>query len=93
MLEIAGAATVFIIVPMIYYYGSIHFKAQKFWISSALLSMGIIDFFHALAPIGNLFVWLHTLATLFGGVLFLGAILPHKFSISSSKPLLLVMIL
>lgn len=41
-----------------------------------LLGMGILDGFHAAVPPGNAFVWLHSLATLFGGVLFASVWLP-----------------
>ncbi len=39
-------------------------------IASALASMGILDGLHACASPGDVFVWLHTLATLSGSLLF-----------------------
>ncbi|MCB0414841.1 MAG: PAS domain-containing protein [Bdellovibrionales bacterium] len=39
-------------------------------IAGALLGMGILDAFHAFVNVGNTFVWLHSVATLWGGVLF-----------------------
>lgn len=39
-------------------------------IAAALLGMGILDGFHALTEIGHQFVWLHTAAILWGGILF-----------------------
>lgn len=40
------------------------------WISAALIGMGILDGFHAAAPLGVSFVWLHGIATLVGGFFF-----------------------
>ena len=45
-------------------------------IAAALISMGIFDGLHALVPPGLVFVWLHTMATLAGGILFLIVWLP-----------------
>lgn len=41
------------------------------WVSGALLSMGIFDGLHAALHVGELFVWLHSLATFAGGVIFM----------------------
>ncbi|QDT25533.1 Sensory/regulatory protein RpfC [Gimesia panareensis] len=38
--------------------------------ASALIAMGILDTFHAAVEPGNAFVWLHSIATLAGGVIF-----------------------
>ncbi|MEA3354172.1 MAG: EAL domain-containing protein [Campylobacterota bacterium] len=43
-----------------------HFHRASF----ALISMGILDIFHAVVFPGELFVWLHSLAIFFGGILF-----------------------
>ncbi|MFV0445203.1 MAG: response regulator [Planctomycetaceae bacterium] len=40
------------------------------WISGALVGMGLLDGLHALTYPGPTFVWLHSLATFVGGVLF-----------------------
>ena len=40
------------------------------WIGGALAGMGLLDGLHALTFAGNTFVWLHSLATFTGGVLF-----------------------
>lgn len=45
---------------------SIHY----FFITSALISMGLLDIFHAFVNPGKIFVWLHSLATFFGGLFF-----------------------
>ncbi|WP_143562377.1 sensor histidine kinase [Shewanella sp. UCD-KL12] len=39
-------------------------------IACAMIAMGTLDGFHAIVPVGQQFVWLHSLATLFGGLLF-----------------------
>lgn len=39
-------------------------------IAAALLAMSCLDGLHAMMPGGDLFVWLHSLATVFGGLLF-----------------------
>ncbi|MDD5471772.1 MAG: EAL domain-containing protein [Sideroxydans sp.] len=50
----------------------------NFKIAAALLAMGLLDGLHALMPAGNLFVWLHSLATAVGGFLFAMVWLPAK---------------
>jgi methyl-accepting chemotaxis protein len=49
-----------------------HEKAVPYyrWVSAGLISMGILDGFHASVALGNTFVWLHNLAVLYGGLLF-----------------------
>ncbi|MDD2700153.1 MAG: EAL domain-containing protein [Sideroxydans sp.] len=55
--------------------GSFNYK-----VAAALLAMGCLDGLHALMQAGNLFVWLHSLATAVGGVLFVLVWLPqHTF--------------
>jgi len=40
------------------------------WIAAALVGMGILDSLHAMEHVGQAFVWLHSTATLVGGLLF-----------------------
>lgn len=47
-------------------------------IATALFVMGILDLFHAMLAPGQSFVWLHSLAAFYGGLLFLTAALPEK---------------
>ncbi len=42
-------------------------RKHHFWIGCGLISMGILDIFHAGVPVGNTFVWFHSLATFLGG--------------------------
>lgn len=46
------------------------------WIASGLITMGILDGFHASVRPGNNFVWLHSIAVLAGGFLFSMAWIP-----------------
>ena len=51
--------------------------SQSIYVSCGLLSMGIVDVFHGSVEPGNLFVWLHSTAVLFGGFFFSLAWLPE----------------
>ena len=73
IIETVGSVTALAVILLLLHGG--HFArslgTEKIvWIASALAAMGILDAFHAFAPVGNNFVWLHSLATLAGGVLF-----------------------
>ncbi len=48
------------------------------WLLGGLLAMGVLDLFHAVNHAGNLFVWYHSLAGFFGGVLFAGIVIPPR---------------
>ncbi len=48
------------------------------WIAGAMVGMGILDGFHGVLGPGNLFVWLHSTATLIGGLLFLCMWVPNR---------------
>jgi PAS domain S-box-containing protein/diguanylate cyclase (GGDEF)-like protein len=70
-MESAGAVIAFIISAIIFimYHRDLelnHFNRASF----ALISMGVFDLFHAMVYPGELFVWLHSLAIFFGGILF-----------------------
>ena len=73
VLEATGGM-IAIVISMIFYvkyrYVNIftHFNTS----TAALLAMGIIDIFHASVMPGELFVWLHSIAVFFGGILFMG---------------------
>lgn len=49
------------------------------WIASALIGMGILDGLHALVDEGQVFVWLHSTATMVGGLLFAMVWLPQSW--------------
>lgn len=44
--------------------------SQSVWVACGLLGMGILDIFHGAVAPGNVFVWLHSVATLVGGAFF-----------------------
>jgi len=79
LMETAGAVMAFTLATLIF---SMYRKERMFchfhWSSVALIGMGILDFFHAMMMPGELFVWLHSLAVLFGGLLFMGVWLPRR---------------
>lgn len=54
--------------------------AHYIWILSGLISMGILDGFHASVSPGNSFVWLHSIALLTGGALFSMVWIPLRTS-------------
>ena len=73
-LEALGGFTALLVVTLIYAnQASTQLKRSEItWIATALLSMGVLDFSHAIVPPGNNFVWLHSTATMVGGVFFGG---------------------
>ncbi len=52
--------------------------AAHSWLIYGLIGMGMLDGFHAATHAGHLFVWLHSLATCVGGVLFACVWLPER---------------
>lgn len=70
-LESIGGIIAFIIASIIFI---LYFKEKEFnhfhMASFALIAMGVFDIFHAVVSLGELFVWLHSLAIFFGGFLF-----------------------
>jgi len=82
VLETTGGV-ISIVISMIFYikYEKARFLTHFNWSTGALLAMGIIDIFHASVMPGNLFVWLHSTAVFFGGILFVTVWLPeHQVS-------------
>ena len=49
-------------------------------IAAALFTMSVLDGVHALFYAGNTFVWYHSLATVWGGVLFLTVFLSNRYN-------------
>jgi len=54
-------------------------KTVHIWSASALIGMGILDIFHAFMLPGEAFVWLHSTATLTGGLLLSMVWLHNRF--------------
>lgn len=77
--EVAGGV-IAIIISMIFYikYSKNYIFTHFNYTTIALLSMGIIDIFHGSVMPGKLFVWLHSTAVFFGGILFMSIWLKDK---------------
>lgn len=54
--------------------------SSQVWIAGGFAGMGVLDGIHACVVPGNTFVWLHSAATLAGGVLFALVWLPDRFT-------------
>jgi hypothetical protein len=69
--ESMGAFCAFMLVGMFLILRGYGRLAPEFvWVLCALVGMGVLDAFHAATHAGSLFVWLHCMATLLGGLLF-----------------------
>jgi diguanylate cyclase (GGDEF)-like protein/PAS domain S-box-containing protein len=79
-LEMSGAITALFVAIFLLRYERFgrgtHFNIR---IAAALISMGVLDGFHAIVTPGNTFVWLHSIATFYGGLLFSFIFLPAKW--------------
>ncbi|PAJ74590.1 hypothetical protein CJF42_09730 [Pseudoalteromonas sp. NBT06-2] len=53
-------------------------------IAAALIAMGVFDGVHAVVAVGDLFVWLHSLAIFSGGLLFILIYVPKSWSFFDS---------
>ncbi len=54
--------------------------AKYIWVATTLIGMGLLDGFHAAMRPGNTFVWLHSLATFLGGIIFALVTLPERIA-------------
>ncbi len=55
-------------------------RPSYIWVSTTLMGMGLLDGFHASVRPGPEFVWLHSVATLVGGLTFALVVLPDRVS-------------
>lgn len=55
-------------------------SGQMIWIVAALLGMGILDAAHAAVPVSFRGGWMRSLASLLGGALFCGVLLPERWT-------------
>lgn len=78
--EVAGGV-IAIVISMIFYikYSKDYHLTHFNWSTTALLAMGIMDIFHGIVMPGELFVWLHSCAVLFGGILFMTVWLKDRY--------------
>lgn len=66
-LETAGAVMAIVMAMLFYYQVSDHRPNRSSVIMGSFLSMGILDGMHAIAAPGDSFVFLHTIASVYGG--------------------------
>jgi PAS domain S-box-containing protein len=71
--------------------------SQRLWIACALVGMAVLDICHSCAPVGDQFVWFHSLAVLVGGVFFVLVWLPERevsraVSVTAACVVILVML-
>ncbi|MFT4924027.1 MAG: diguanylate cyclase (GGDEF)-like protein [Phenylobacterium sp.] len=75
--EISGTITALFVAMFLLRYERFgqgtHYNVR---IASALICMGVLDGFHALAAVGDNFVWLHSIATFIGGLVFMSIYIP-----------------
>jgi signal transduction histidine kinase len=80
MLESVGAlSAITISTLMVLLINKQHLPRYYLWVACALISMGILDGFHAVLHAGDNFVWLHSVATLIGGLTFAAIWLPARW--------------
>jgi PAS domain S-box-containing protein len=69
-LEVVGAVLGLVLAVIILFSQQKTQTTRRMWIACALISMGVLDIAHSCVPVGNSFVWLHSLAVLAGGIFF-----------------------
>ena len=90
MVESLGSLSSLIIATlMILMVNNSHLPRYYIWIACALIGMGILDGFHALLHAGTSFVWLHSIATMIGGLTFMAVWLPDSTLTASRQKQLL----
>jgi len=67
-------------------------QPSYFWVIAALVSMGTLDLFHGAVYPGEQFVWLHSIANFFGGVLLSLVWLPERLTLKLKHHLFPVII-
>ena len=80
MVESVGALSALTIATlMILMVKNNHLSKHYIWPACALIGMGILDAFHAILHAGVSFVWLHSMATMVGGITFMAIWLPESW--------------
>jgi PAS domain S-box-containing protein len=77
-LEVAGAALGLVLAALILFSRRAECTSRRMSIALALIAMAVLDIFHSCVPAGVSFVWLHSLAVLAGGVLFVLVWFPER---------------
>ena len=87
-LESLGTFASLVLVIVLYGIRSqLHGRPAHTWISASLIGMGLLDGIHAMLPAGNQFVWLHSVATLIGGLGYALVWLPGRFALNRTVAL------
>jgi len=81
LLESIGALAAFMLgIFILFLIKDKHLEQRLIWLATSMMSMGVLDGFHAVVFPGECFVWLHSLATFVGGLGFAMIILPNKLA-------------
>ena len=93
MVESVGAISALTISTlMVLMVNKEHLPRYYIWVACALISMGILDGVHAIMHAGDAFVWLHSVATLVGGLIFAAVWLPQNWLTDKRQQGLLITI-
>ena len=65
-------------------------RASHAFTAAGLIGMGVLDAVHAMVPAGNAFVWLHSAASLLGGLFFAANWLPFTCNLRCARRLILL---
>lgn len=89
MLEGVGSLSALTIATLIIILINNNRLSRRFIVvSAALISVGLLDGFHAVLHAGISFVWLHSIATLAGGLIFSALWLPETWWTKKATKLL-----
>ncbi len=84
-LEAAGSVLGLVLAASILFSRQNVCTSRKMMVACALSSMAVLDIAHSCVPVGNAFVWLHSLAVLAGGIFFALVWFPeHDISMESA---------
>ena len=81
--SLIGFGLAFIVIAMIQ---KEQLTPNYIWLVACFISMGVLDIVHSQQPPGQAFVWLHSAATMIGGLFAMLIWLPHSFSEKLFKP-------
>lgn len=91
MIESIGSlSAVTISVLMVLMVNKGHLSRHYIWVACALIAMGILDGAHAALHAGVSFVWLHSVATMIGGLVFAAVWLPESWLTPQRQRVLII---
>jgi signal transduction histidine kinase len=94
MVESVGSLSALIIATlMILMVNNNHLPRYYIWVACALIGMGVLDGFHAVLHAGTSFVWLHSVATMIGGLIFMAIWLPESWLNAKHQKTLLISVI